>query len=600
MTKRPLSPIPNSVHKRQANGSSESSEYIAATTATWYTIGQCALTFELDHLALRAFEASLRHTPDHVDSLRCLSKVLRTTHQQQSVDVLASSFQKFPHLNNEPSLWKELAEAHISLKQYDQGHQAISRALQLRMNDPECLLIAGRCLEHLNPQHAQHTYQSILSMITQPTTHLELEIVRECHYKLGLLAAASSDWKTATYELQTAISIALQINAETELMWCTLASIRERAGDIESALQVCRDALQVVGLQRRTSVMAGYLAITPNKASQTDPEYAISILSPIVMTEKNDELDCLAWYLLGKAHSLNNNPRQAYDAFQCALKKGKTSPLPWLAVGTLYLKMGQLPDSLAAYSQAASLMVDDGSMTSAIASAAAWDGLACVYERCDDQAIDAADAYARAASCYRAADDLRAATQAEQRSHSLHAAARGEAPVPALRPVPETSPILLRDTVLNVIQAEQLKPLVPQEPQPQGKQFHHLPLPKGSLATAPASRSPTEKGTPQWRPHAPLHVSPSQMSQQPPIPQQQLSTSQHHTPQQAQAQPHHPQQHPPQQPPQHTQHPHPQQQHQQQPPPAQYPLPMPQHMQPMVQQQQPMHYYAPPANVVWR
>jgi tetratricopeptide (TPR) repeat protein len=514
--------------------SSQLTEYALESSRTWFVIAQCALTLNLSQVALRAFESALRHAPDHVESLIGFTRTISLHAPQKTVELLQGAFQQFPHLNNEAALWKELAEAHLRLKQFEQAHQAATRGLSFQQNDPSLLFLSANALEHLNPQHAQHLYHAVLSIITQIRPGVaECDMAKQCHYKLGLMAMADQNWKAATSEFQAAISFALQINSDSELLWCLLANVRERSGDPEGALAVCRDAIQVSGLQRRTSIIFGYLSLIPTKSQQGDPINAINVLGPLAVTDHNDHLDSLTWYLLGRAHSLAGNPRQAYDAFQSALRKGRTSSLPWLAVGSLYLKMGQLPDALAAYSQAARLLIEDGSAISAQASAAAWDGLACVYERCDDQAIDAADAYARSASCYRAAGDMRAASQAEQRAHSLQAAARGEAPVPALKAVPETSLSLLRDIVIGAIQEDFANSEAAQE-SGDSKEFHHLPLPRQSLASV-RSNTPTDKGIPViWSkpvPQAQPQVSPIQqaeativqgpqiLSAPPPIPQ---------------------------------------------------------------------------------
>lgn len=499
MVKRSLSPA-QQPNKRVHSAQDEQQERDFATEAsrTWYVLGKCALTLELIPVALKAFESSLRFVPDLPESLLGLATTLCTQKEpQRALDLLLAALQQHPRLNNDPAIWREIAGLHFSLKQYDQAYQAANRALGLVPNDPKILLISADAMSHLNPSHSHHLYHTILSMVTQRrTTPEECDIARHCHYKLGLMAMTDQNWKAAVSEFQAAVSFALQANVDAELLWCLLANVREKNGDIEGALAVCRDAIQVSGLTRRVSLMFGYLSLVSFNQHQEDPNNAINLLTPLTATNYDDEMDCLTWYLLGKAYSLADNPRQAYDAFQFSLRKGRDSSLPWLAVGSLYLKMGQLPDALAAYSQAARLLVDDGSLVSAMASASAWDGLACVYERCDDQAIDAADAYARAAACYRAANEMRAASQAEQRAHSLQAAARGEAPVPSLRPIPETPMTLLRDIVINAIQDSfDTEDEMSNE---NSKKFHHLPLPRGSLAGSTPTRTPTEKEVTKW------------------------------------------------------------------------------------------------------
>ena len=112
--------------------------------------------------------------------------------------------------------------------------------------------------------------------------------------------------------------------------------------------------------------------------------------------------DFLPWYLLGKANSYLD-PRAAYDCYQVALRCASNCSIIWLAVGKLYLELKQLKDALEAYSQALKLQLGDGSN----GTATAWDGLSCVYERCEDQLMDASDACNRAAACFKAMGDIK-------------------------------------------------------------------------------------------------------------------------------------------------------------------------------------------------
>jgi tetratricopeptide (TPR) repeat protein len=509
-----------------------------ATSSTWFYIGQCALTFELYSLAVQAFDSSLRHVPDNAESLIGLSKSLKlqdpTIGLKQSTELLLTSIQRYGHLSNEPLLWKELCETHLDSNQYEEAHQAISRALTINGNDPELLLVGAECLTKLsNFQYATHTLHSVLSVFAnQP--HLsehEVDIVREAHYKLAYLASLENNLKFAISEMQTALSLPPQSPSKVEkqaTLWAFLITLKERSGDIDGAMKTSQEAINSLGSIPKLLIAKAYILLLPHTKC-FDPVLAITLLGSAINQEilthgPNADGDFLIWYLLGKAHSAVDSPREAYDAFQIALRIGPSSPFPWLAVGSLYLKTGQLPDALAAYSQAARLLVDETSVSSAVASATAWDGLSCVYERCDDQAHDAADACLRAAACFRAAGDLRAASQSEQRAHSLTAGARGEAPVPSLRGPPETPIVLLRDLIVSgsktsvkadstqaPVQSQTVQATIqntnnspPQRrPPSQGpvsshkpsqsstvsrqlespKQFHHIPIPRGSLAS---------------------------------------------------------------------------------------------------------------------
>jgi len=444
-------------------------EYELVSSQTWAQIGSCSLALELYKMAIKAFDNSLRHLPDNIDSIVGLSRALKLEQDgdnvnigfKQSTELITSAIQQFPNLNNDFKLWKELSESHLGLKEYEPAHQAITRALNLNPNDSELLYLNAEILmksKNFNyVKHILHTILSIYQNKSQDTMkELDYEIIRNTHAKLAQLFILESNFKYALSEYKLAISSPLPSSRskyeEYASIWINYALLKERLNLYDEAYQLINEALNLFGHIPRLLISNAYFLLLPN-TKFFEPSVAIQLLESAInqqrRQEDDDQTDFLTWYLLGRAYSLIDSPRQAYDTFQISLGKGPSSPLPWLAVGSLYLKLGQLPDALAAYSQAARLQVEgpDATASQIIASATAWDGLACVYERCDDQAHDAADACLRAASCFRAAGDLRASSQAEQRAHSLTAASRGEAPPPALKGPPDTPVVLLRDLI---------------------------------------------------------------------------------------------------------------------------------------------------------
>lgn len=126
--------------------------------------------------------------------------------------------------------------------------------------------------------------------------------------------------------------------------------------------------------------------------------------------------DYLPWLLLGLNYFKINDFKNSFDCLEVCLKKNTKSSEIWLLIGNLYLKLNQLPDSLSAYSQALRLH-DEISMCSALA----WDGLSCVYERCDNQLMDASDACTRSANCFQSLHDTNHAELLAARAEFLKA-----------------------------------------------------------------------------------------------------------------------------------------------------------------------------------
>ncbi|KAH3672348.1 hypothetical protein WICMUC_004320 [Wickerhamomyces mucosus] len=536
-------------------------QYSLSASQTWITIAKCALELNQYNYAIVAYDNSLRHHPDDVESLLGLSKALKLSLNKQEPlknihqarDLIISSIQKFPNLSNDTLVWKELADTHLEAKEFEQAHQAISRALSINGNDPGLLLIASECLiKASNSQIASHNLQNIINILSYrpQLSEKELDIIREAHYKLAYIAFLENDFNAATEQIQKVLSLQPPPPSRIEEFasyWNFLVVDREITGDLDGAFNVIHDAINSLGHIPKLQSINAYLLLIPN-TKYYDPIMAVNLLERAYNQEKlsqnlrfnlttisntnispsssaDEAGDFILWYLLGKAYSIIDSRRQAYDAFQVALRKGPSSPLPWLAVGSLYLHMGQLPDSLAAYSQAARLLADDNSVSSAAASAAAWDGLACVYERCNDQAIDAADACIRAASCFRAAGNLNAAVLAEQRGNALNATARGDASPPPLRD-PSNAPIdLLRVLILQTPNEQRLSnqyQLITQEEQVQAQTLKEQQQPPqhneylsrtGSIQQAQTHGSQHQNDTPGYQQHlSPRNSNASQLS----------------------------------------------------------------------------------------
>lgn len=97
------------------------------------------------------------------------------------------------------------------------------------------------------------------------------------------------------------------------------------------------------------------------------------------------------WFLLSLTTELQ---KDSFNYLETSLKKNPSYAPTWILIGSLYLNLNQLPDALAAYSQALRLGDD-------FIGGLGWDGLSCVYERCDNQLLDASDACSRSATCFK-------------------------------------------------------------------------------------------------------------------------------------------------------------------------------------------------------
>lgn len=522
MGKRSASTSPR-VAKRQHSRSSSlvrnATVYPQGAAETWIAIGNCATAMGIVVAAIRAFDSALTHAPNNVDALVGWSHLLRmndltvneTVGLQSLIQRLNSAAEAFPEVTQSATFFRELAECYLLLGLNEQAHQAVQQALQRTPGDAAlCLLLAQTLIRAgARAQAAGALAHCLLLLPTQfaEFSKADIETARSAHAELAAIAAADGNIDLSIAELTATLLLPPPPLARTEehiALWCALATAKERANRIGEALEACERAEVAAGPLPRILITHAYLCLLDD--SKENAQKAVLLLNTVVDAEPTDPRededadkevtgDFLPWYLLGKAYTLLDAPRAAYDAYQIALRRASSLPITWLAVGKLYLELKQLPDALAAYSQALRLQLNENTP----GTAAAWDGLSCVYERCDDQLVDAADACLRAAMCFRVIGDAENADYFDERSKKLHAAALGSGPVPELG-VPVGVPnFFLRDLVTllpaeRIAFVQHLPAATAHQPQPA------TPLQQPS---APAVAAPPAQ--PQHQQHPPQH-----------------------------------------------------------------------------------------------
>lgn len=574
------------------NGTPAQAPYSTKAAETWIAIGDCATTMGIIVTAVRAFQLALVHAPGSLDALIGWSHLLRmndiaaneTIGLQTAIQALTLAGEQYPDMLNTAAYYRELTECYLLVGLNDQAHQAVAQAIARRPEEPALQFLLAQTLIRAGArsQAAAALTHCLLLLPLSLAEFLkdDIETARLAHAELAAIAAADGNIDLLIVELTATLLLPpppLPRADEHIALWCAFATAKERANRIPEAIDACERAEIAAGPLPRILMTHAYLLLL-NDELRASAEKAVQLLTAVVDSEPEDirrQLekpsgehggdapgDFLPWYLLGKAYTFLDAPRAAYDSYQIALRRASALPITWLAVGKLYLELKQLPDALAAYSQALRLQLNENSP----GTAAAWDGLSCVYERCDDQLTDAADACLRAALCYRAFGDTENADAFKYRAKELQAAARGEGPMPSLR-VPVGVPnYFLRDLVtllpaerIAFVQgfahrqkqddaaAQQSKPTSQDRPAQVPVQL----LPLQSQAHPPGAVAPPhQQRTPQPQQHSPHQPQQPQQQQQqqpsPPHPQQvsqgQQPPQQQHTPQPAQQRP---QQHPP-------------------------------------------------------
>lgn len=445
-------------------------KYLDSASETWITVGNCATTMGMIGVAMRLFESALSHAPDSVEALIGWSCSLRmndiganeTVGSQTSIQRLTRAAEQHPDLTKSLKFFRELTECYLLVGLNDLAHRLIQLALQLQPNDAAlCLLLAQTLIRAGARAQAAaaltHCLLLLPSLLAE-FSKVDIETARSAHAELAAIAAADGNIDLLIAELTATLLLPPPPLARADehiALWCAFATAKERANRIDEALEACERAEVAVGPSPRILITHAYLLLLHD--NRQNAERAVDLLTKVVDAEpqelkeqketdegsENSPGDFLPWYLLGKAYNLLDSPRAAYDSYQIALRRASRLPITWLAVGKLYLELKQLPDALAAYSQALRLQLNENLP----GTAAAWEGLSCVYERCDDQLADAADACSRAAMCYRAFHDNETADFFDNRSKKLQAAALGNGPVPGLTQPLGVPNFFLRDLV---------------------------------------------------------------------------------------------------------------------------------------------------------
>lgn len=433
-------------------------------------MGNCAITIGMIGVAMKLFESALTHTPASVEALIGWSYLLRmndisaneTVGSQTSIQRLTKAAEKYPDLTKSLKYYRELTECYLLVGLNEQAHQLIQLAMLLTPNDPALSLLLAQTLIRAGARgqaaNALTHCLLLLPLLLAEFSKVDVETARNAHAELAAIAAADGNIELLIAELTATLLLPPPPLARADeyiALWCAFATAKERANRIDEALEACERAEVAVGPSPRILITHAYLLLLND--NKENAQKAIDLLTKVVEAEPQElkdpkksgegadtsQGDFLPWYLLGMAYNVLDSPRAAYDSYQVALRRASSLPITWLAVGKLYLELKQLPDALAAYSQALRLQLNENLP----GTAAAWEGLSCVYERCDDQLADAADACSRAAMCFRAFNDNETAEYYFNRAKKLQTAALGNGPVPALTRPLGVPNYFLRDLV---------------------------------------------------------------------------------------------------------------------------------------------------------
>lgn len=388
----------------------------------WNKLGVLSVDLDNYHLAIQCFQNSLKLNHYNFNTLLELCRCCNHFHDQVEIQLLEvdNIIQTLHYVNNflqqlesDPGrfdavdlnlLFYQVARLYYNVGDFDHALQIITN--NVAHPHPDCLIL--RALVHLKLGQADE-FVAILRLLAPgpaplPAPPISAPFVAplvaplpdqliKVYTLLGLYYRDQNQLAVAAGWFRLGLDI---IGLHDQDLYYNVGLLHIATSDVAQALQTTDKALLY-----HPNHYGLWLLKAHGLMLARDHAASSQILDHIV-SFKHANTDLMPWILLGYNHIVLAHFTQAFDCLQvCLLKSSKVS-LVWLLIGNLYLQLGQLPDSLLAYSQALRLTPEDFGLSLALA----WDGLSCVYERCENQLMDAIGACTRAANCFNQVGDL--------------------------------------------------------------------------------------------------------------------------------------------------------------------------------------------------
>ncbi|KAG7758009.1 hypothetical protein KL911_000985 [Ogataea haglerorum] len=375
---------------------------------TWLACGNLAL--EIRHandIAARSFHNVLKYDPANINALHGLTTAtlsrplfeLDLNKVHELAEILNSAFNHFVPLRTHPEIRRDLANCYFLLGDLEKARSILLTTLEISQPTASIWLTLGQTAQRMNmlPEAIESFNLCLRAASTAPEL---VEMARKAHLELAAIANKQNKRDLAVSEFTAAVSLPpppYDQYRDYAFLWGLLALSHEKAGNLTAAVATCLKGLDTVGEDSMLLLLQAHFLLQDNP-SPDDLQNATNLLQRVIQIRNREcQPSFLSHYLLGRACILQGEPTKAYKSLQISLNLAPQSALPWLTIGSLYLRLNQPADSLNAYSQVIKNAPNNHQMAIAIA----WEGLGQVYERCENQSQDAIDCYARASECYK-------------------------------------------------------------------------------------------------------------------------------------------------------------------------------------------------------
>ncbi|KAG7929024.1 hypothetical protein KL925_001205 [Ogataea polymorpha] len=375
---------------------------------TWLACGNLAL--EIRHandIAARSYHNVLKYDPANVNALHGLTAAtlsrppfeLDLNKVHELIEILNSAFNHFVPLRTHPELRRDLANCYFVLGDLEKARSILLTTLDISQPTASIWFTLGQIAHRMNllPEATESFNLCLRAAAAKPEL---VEMARKVHLELAAIANKENKRDLTVTEFTAVVSLPpppYDQFREYGFMWGLLALSHEKAGDLDAAVAACLKGLDTVGEDSTLLLLQAHFLLQLNSSADTLENVTNLLQRVIQIRNRESEPSFLSHYLLGRACILQDEPTKAYKSLQVSLNLAPQSSLPWLTIGSLYLRLNQLTDSLNAYSQ----VIKNAPKNHQMANAIAWEGLGQVYEKCENQSQDAIDSYTRASECYK-------------------------------------------------------------------------------------------------------------------------------------------------------------------------------------------------------
>ncbi|KAH9820778.1 hypothetical protein DFH28DRAFT_884393 [Melampsora americana] len=352
---------------------------VKETELTWLAAGNTGETLGNYSRAVECYERALRQNPLSVPALTKAAGIYR---HQENFKLAADYFSRLLKIHEgSGEIWGALGHCYLMIDDLQKAYTSYQQALhhfQTPKSEPKLWYGIGILYDRYGSlEHAEEAFNSVIKM--DPN----FEKANEIYFRLGIIYKQQGKADLSLDCFQWILDKPPSPLTEIDI-WFQVGHVHEQQGHYDRAKEAYERVLDENPTHAKVLQQLGGLYCREG-SSFYNPEQAVAILTRSLAADSHD---AFSWYLLGRACMTIQNFNKAYESYQQAVYRDGKNPAFWCSIGVLYYAIMQYHDSLDAYSRAIRLNPYISEV---------WYNLGALYESCNDQMLDAIDAYQRAA-----------------------------------------------------------------------------------------------------------------------------------------------------------------------------------------------------------